>query len=321
MFAMDPPEPRRGRSTPPIWLDEGRELQTIGPAILGSTLDSQIAAIKDFESEWVFDHQYLTSETDVAATFTALFQAASDLRYNIDFVGPAADLVRYKVVFAPQTVLIDDELAARLRRFVEGGGTLIMSAHRAIKDRDNAMSAATLPAGLTDLFGIELDSYQTYQPPSRDQNAVRFEESEAAVPVRVFGEVLRATTGRVVGRWQRDYLRDMPAATERQAGNGKAVYYGSLFNLESARYLMQRCAGEQRVAPLVTGMPPAIEVTRRVKGAREYYFLLNHGETPAALSPVAGFVDLVSGAPAPPALTIGPFDYRVLTRERPIANR
>lgn len=64
----------------------------------------------------MFDHQYLTSGVDVAATFTALVQAASDLRYNIDFVGPAADLARYKVVFGPQTVLSDDDFAARLLR-------------------------------------------------------------------------------------------------------------------------------------------------------------------------------------------------------------
>ena len=295
---------------------EGRELQTIGPAILGSTLDSEIAAIKDFEAEWVFDHQYLTSEVDVGATFTALFQAASELRYNIDFVGPAASLARYKVVFAPQTVLTDDAFAGRLRRFVEGGGTLVMSAHSAIKDRDNAMIAAALPAGLTDVFGAELDSYQTYQPPSRERNAIGFGENDA-VPVRVFGEVLRATTGRVVGRWRGDYLRGMPAAVEHQAGKGKAVYYGSLFSLESARYLMRRYAGEQQVQPLLTAMPPAIEVTRRIKGTREFYFLLNHGDTPAALSPGAGFDDLLTGTAAPETFTLDAFDYRVLTRQRP----
>jgi len=295
---------------------EGLELQKIGPAVLGSTVDSEIAVIKDFESEWVFDHQYLTAEIDVPATFSALFQAASELRYNIDFIGPDADLARYKIVFAPQTVLTDNVFAARLRRFVESGGTLIMSAHSALKDRDNAMIGAAAPSGFTDVFGVEVDSFQTYQPPSRDQNAVQFDEGGATVPVRVFAEALHATTGRVVGRWDRDYLEGLAAATERQSGTGKAVYYGSLFNVESARYLIQRYAGERHVRPLLTGIPPQIEVTRRVKGTRDYYFLLNHGDAPAALEPGTGFVDVVTGAAAPGAFTLDAFDYRVLARER-----
>ncbi len=231
-------------------------------------------------------------------------------------MSPETDLDRYKVVFAPQTVLTDEAFAGRLRRFVEGGGTVIMSAHSALKDRDNAMLADTPPAGLTELFGVQVDSYQTYQPPSRDANAVQFGTSDVPVPVRVFAEELRPTTARVVGRWRRDYFRGKPAATERQDGKGKAVYYGSLFNLESARYVMQRYAAEQHVKPLLTGIPSAVEVTRRTKGANEFYFLLNHGEAHATLSPGPGFVDVLTGKSAPAAFTLGPFDYRVLTRIR-----
>ena len=122
---------------------EGRELQKIGPQIVGSKVVSEIAAIKDFEAEWVFDYQFLTKEVNVGAVYNALFQAASEQRHNIDFVSPTADLSRYKLVFAPQLALMDDELAGRLQRFVEQGGTLVLSAHSAIKDRDNAFTAAT----------------------------------------------------------------------------------------------------------------------------------------------------------------------------------
>jgi beta-galactosidase GanA len=79
---------------------------------------------------------------------------------------------------------------------------------------------------------------------------------------------------------------------------------------------MQRYAGEQHVQPILTGIPPAIEVTRRISGTREYYFLLNHGDTAAAVSPGAGFDDLLTGRAAPPSFTLDAFDYRVLTRER-----
>ncbi len=294
---------------------EGRELQKIGPQIVGSKVVSEIAVIKDFEAEWVFDYQFLTKEVNVNTAYNALFQAASEQRHNIDFVSPTADLTGYKLVFAPQMALMDDGLAGRLQRFVEQGGTLVMSAHSAIKDRDNAFTSAAIPIGLTNVFGVELDSFQTYQPPSRTNNALRFDDG-SALPVQVFAEALRPTTARVIGRWERDYLKDSPAATEQQFGRGRAVYYGSLFNLDSARYLIRHYTGEIGLKPLLTDAPEQVEVTRRTKGGTEFYFLLNHGDTPATVNVGDGFVDVLTGEAATASLTLASFDYRVLKREQ-----
>jgi beta-galactosidase len=293
---------------------EGRELQKIGPEIVGSKVASGIAVIKDFEAEWVFNYQFLTKEVNAGGAYDALFQAASEQRYNIDFVSPTSDLSRYKLVFAPQLALMDDALARQLQRFVEQGGTLIMSAHSAIKDRDNAFTAATIPIGLTNLFGVELDSFQTYQPPSRTNNALRFDDG-SDVSVRVFAEALHPTNGKVLGRWERDYLKDSAAATEQRFGQGKAIYYGSLFNLEAARYLIRRYAGETGLKPLLANAPEQVEVTCRTKGRTDFYFLLNHGDSPATVSVSDGFTDVVTREAATAQLTLAPFGYRVLKRE------
>jgi beta-galactosidase len=293
---------------------EGRELQKIGPEIVGSKVASGIAVIKDFEAEWVFNYQFLTKEVNAGGAYDALFQAASEQRYNIDFVSPTSDLSRYKLVFAPQLALMDDALARQLQRFVEQGGTLIMSAHSAIKDRDNAFTAATIPIGLTNLFGVELDSFQTYQPPSRTNNALRFDDG-SDVSVRVFAEALHPTNGKVLGRWERDYLKDSAAATEQRFGQGKAIYYGSLFNLEAARYLIRRYAGETGLKPLLANAPEQVEVTCRTKGRTDFCFLLNHGDSPATVSVSEGFTDVVTGEAATAQLTLAPFGYRVLKRE------
>jgi beta-galactosidase len=292
---------------------EGREFQKIGPQIAGSKVVSEIAVIKDFEAEWVFAYQFLTKEAQPGTAFDALFQAASEQRYNIDFVGPTADLSGYKVVFAPQIALMDGGLASRLQRYVEQGGTLIMSAHSAIKDRDNAFTAETIPVGLTNVFGVELDSFQTYQPPSSGKNALSFDDG-SSVPVRVFAEVLRPAGGRVLARWQRDYLKDSPAATEQRFGKGKAIYYGSLFDLDAARYLVRRYAGEIGLKPLLAEAPSQVEVTRRTKGGIDFYFLLNHGDMPATVNVGAGFGDVVTGQPANPNLTLEAFGCRVLKK-------
>jgi beta-galactosidase len=295
---------------------EGLQLARLGPELLGSRVLSDVAVIKDYDGEWVYDYQYLTREVNVGSAFTHLFQAASEKKYNIDFVSPQADLTRYKVVFGPYLVLMDPDLAGRITRFVEGGGVFVASAHVAAKDRDNGMTDQTPPLFLADLFGAKRQEYFVYQQPSRDHNALRF-DARTAIPVSVMTEMLQPTTADVIATWDRDYQKGRPAVTENRAGRGKAVYYGSFFNLEAARYLLDRYAREQKVQPIVTGVPTGVEVTRRSKGDVDYYFLLNHSADAVAVSPGAGYDDALEGRPAPAGFSLKPYEYRVLKRGRP----
>ena len=67
------------------------------------------------------------------------------MKYNIDFINTETGFSRYKIIFAPYLILMDEMLAAKIRSFVEQGGTFIISAHSAVKDRDNAMTDQTIP--------------------------------------------------------------------------------------------------------------------------------------------------------------------------------
>ena len=71
---------------------EGLELQKIGPQIVGAKVVSEIAVIKDFEDEWVFDYQFLTEEINVGAAYDAFCSGQrQNQRHNIRFpVGPNA---------------------------------------------------------------------------------------------------------------------------------------------------------------------------------------------------------------------------------------
>jgi len=64
----------------------------------------------------------------------------------------------------------------------------------------------------------------------------------------------------------------------------------------------------------MTGIPQNVEVTRRTRGASEYYFVLNHEDQPVAVKPGAGYYDVLADAPAPASFTLEPFGYRVLRR-------
>jgi beta-galactosidase len=292
---------------------EGSDIRRISKEILGSRVASDIAVLKDFDDEWVFDYQFFTSEVNLNAEFDGFFQAASEARYNIDFVGRQADFSRYKIIFGPHLILMDPDLALKIRRFVEQGGTFIMSAHSAVKDRDNGMTARVKPILVNDLFGVDVIDFQCYQPPSRRRNAIRF-DGGAPVPVNVFADVLKTTKATPIAVWEQDYMKGSPAMTENRYGKGRAVYFASFFNLEAARHLIRHYAGEYGLRPLMEGMPAAVEVTRRTRGGNNYYFVLNHDDESVAARPGPGYFDVLENAPSPATINLRPFEYKVLRR-------
>src|SRR5262249_10086284 len=193
-----------------------------------------------------------------------------------------------------------------------------VSGEGAVKERDEAMTGETWPImGLKELFGVEVESFNCYQPPAADKNSIRFADGRAA-PVNVFADILKAGKAQTIGTWERDFFKGTAALTENHSGSGRAVYYASFFNLESARYLLERYADALGLKPLFAAFPREVEVTRRTKGSVQYYFILNHADAAVTVTPGRGYRDALSdGKEAPASLTLAPFGYAVLAK-RPL---
>lgn len=293
---------------------EGEQIRAIGPEILGSQVESQIAVLHDYDDEWELEYQYLSHDLNPTWQYANIFQAASEMKYNIDFIDPDADFDKYRVIFAPTMTLIDPVLAGKIRAFVNDGGVFILGAHSALKDRDNALLAAPRPAMLSDFFGVQVQSTQLYTQSTKPENSIRI--SAGSIPVNGLAEGLQTQGARVLGVWQADFLRGSPAFTEKAEGKGVAAYFGSMFNVDAARALLRRYAVEKDVPQLLAGIPRQVEVTCRSKGDTNFYFILNHQDHSVRVSPGPGYFDLLEKKDAPPAFALGAYQFTVLQKTK-----
>lgn len=293
---------------------EGSEIRAIGSEILGSKIVSQIAILNDFEAGWNYEQQYLSRDFNSGVASTVIFQAASEAKHNIDFIGPNASFSNYKIIFAPRLVFIDPETAARIRQFVESGGIFIVAARSALFDRDNALIGEPRPALLSGLFGVEVSATQMYKATTPAGNSI--ELGGNAIPAEVVAEGLRVKDAHVLGTWTNDFLRGAAAYTERSVDKGKAVYYGSFINLAAARAILGRYAVEAGLKPLLSGVPQQTEVTCRSTDSADYFFVLNHENRSVRVSPGEGYFDLLQKKPAATAFELGPFQYSVLKKDK-----
>ena len=76
-----------------------------------------------------------------------------------DFAHPEADLSRYRLVVVPSLYLATRAAAANLRRYVEGGGTLVVSCFSGIVDDRDRVYPGPYPGALRDVLGLTVEEW------------------------------------------------------------------------------------------------------------------------------------------------------------------
>ena len=76
-----------------------------------------------------------------------------------DVAHPEADLAGYRLLLAPALYLVTDEGAESLRRFVAGGGVLVVSFGSGLVDGAGQVRLGGYPGALRDLLGIRVEEF------------------------------------------------------------------------------------------------------------------------------------------------------------------
>ena len=87
------------------------------------------------------------------------YASISSMHTGVDVIAPESDLSRYKLVFAPVQYVLSEKQAARIRSYVEGGGTFVTSFRLGVKDESSQIVRTPLPGLLRDVMGVTVKDY------------------------------------------------------------------------------------------------------------------------------------------------------------------
>lgn len=140
--------------------------------------------------------------------------------------------LNYKLLFLPGVAVMDEAMAAKIRKYVKDGGTVIMTNNSAIVDETGKVFSSTRPGRLNDVFGIRVANYEetemmneispkaykgkkisiSYKGREIDTESTRFDviESKGA---KVLGSITSLD-------------KDYPVITSNTYGKGRAIYIG-----------------------------------------------------------------------------------------------
>jgi len=294
---------------------EGAELQRIGGKILGTALQAQAAVLVSCEQ----DDAHATMPFGLPSPGWQRHFAYTEMlarHWPAGLVDASDSFDGLQWLLIPSFVLMDEGLAAKLRKFVEEGGTLVATARTATRDKNNQVIAQTPPGLLAGLLGVTVEEFGKLDKPLLTIERPGGE----AIPVGAVYEILRPRGAETLAGWSAaadgcpHAASGEPAVTLNRVGKGMAIYVGTYISEENAHALFDLLPGHDGVTPLAKA-DSLVEVTCRHAEDHKLYFVLNHGTGEATVRELPAGIDLISGSACSGSVTLPPFGVAIVEQK------
>ncbi|PRX96129.1 beta-galactosidase [Allonocardiopsis opalescens] len=281
---------RTWREAEALGADLGRLAETAG-----SRVRAEVAMVFDWQSWWAAElDAHPSADLAYLDRAHAHYRALWERGVTVDMVPPDADLSGYRLVLVCTLYSVTDAAAGRLRDFVAGGGTALVTYFSGIVDEHDRVRLGGYPGAYRELLGVSADEFG----PLLAGEAVRLDDGGTAT---LWTESLRLRGAEAVVGYAEGPLAGAPAVTRHRFSAGTAWYAATRLDDAGTGRLTERLLAESGARP-AAATRPGVEVVRRTGEAASYLFVINH--TGAAAEVPAEGTELLTGAPVTGAVAV-----------------
>lgn len=293
--------------------------------VRGSTVTSDVAIIHDWNARWALEYSAGPGAGGAPGDRDCCYVSGSHYRsfwkrgVNVDIVRQDQDLSGYRLVIAPMLYLVNAGMAARLRAFVENGGTLVTTFLSAVVDDNNQCYRGGWPgAGLREVFGIwaeEIDNLEEKDKQSIKMRAGNKLGLKGAFKAQTYCDLMHAEGADVVATYGGQFYKDTPAVTINRFGKGQAIYIGAKTDEDFLDVFYSALVSKLGIQPAVSGkIPEGVLVRTRTDGATTWTFVLNFRRTPQTVLLGKGCrLDMLTGKPVGARLRLSGYGSAVFS--------
>ncbi len=248
--------------------------------VAGALYEAKVGIIKDYDNIWDAQLDTWHSKVDYASQ-TALFEACQLTHTPFDYLYLTDDLTleqmkMYTVLFYPHATIMNEARAELLKKYVESGGTIVFGCRSGYKNMNGRCIMDKLPGLISSLTGTDVLEYSFIAP---DAGVVTVDWDGTTMEANIFTDMLETIgeKARLLGTYTADYYAGEGALVCNSYGEGKAYYYGSALNVESAKVFLSKLGVISPYRDIVEA-PATCEIAVRIKEGKRFLFLLNYSK-------------------------------------------
>ncbi|MCL2477857.1 MAG: beta-galactosidase [Treponema sp.] len=283
-----------------------RELAPIREKLGKTKTTASVAIIHNYDDIWASQAHNQYKYFDTEKLENDFYKTLLRMGVTADLIHPEDGFSGYKIVIAPNLMLLSQKTADNLTHFAEAGGTVIFHIRCGQKNTANAMVDIPWPGLVRDLCGITVDEFEAF--PGNAGNSVDY--LGKSYPVRWWADILDIRSAVAEAVYEKDFYAGKPAVTSRKAGKGRAVYFGAAGCAELIGAYLEKLLGECGIP--VYHLPEKVFITERKSDYASYTFILNMGYREQEINIDIQGVDLITGGAVKAPLRLMPLQTMIV---------
>lgn len=248
-----------------------RRLETM-PELDKSRVESKVAILFSSQQEWSFRSHRQGSSFDYWRQLRLVQNACLNLGVNADIIHENEDLTGYRVVVAASLFVLGREVAEKLERFAQQGGTVVVTPRSGVKnEQGNCIFGQPLPTYLARLCGCHVEEYDAIGGASQSMVSKAGKRYE----IHDWCDVLALDGAEAWASYDSRFYAGCPAVTRNAFGKGWAYYIGTVGRLELYRDLLREVFQQQGLA-VTEEIPWGVEISYRTGAEKQWRFVFNN---------------------------------------------
>ncbi len=293
--------------------DVGMALEKLDCA-LGLPVKAEVGILFDYTNKWAMDEFKGLDQRNrgYMETLQLHYNALWKQGIAADIVSQTGDLSGYKLIIAPMLYLMEPGIDEKLAAFVKNGGRLVTTYLSGYVDENDLCCLGGVPGGkLREVTGVWAEEIEAIFPEER--NGLRLSQNPLGLSgryaLRDICEVVHAETAQVLGVYESDFYKDMPALTRNEYGRGLCYHMAARTEADFLDAFYKAAAKEAAVAPVLAGeLPEGVSATARGEGESRIVFVMNFTEAPQEVTLPRGR-ELLTGAEVDEKTTLPPLGF------------